>query len=108
MKTRILIVEDEPAILPDCATTSIRRYDVISAGDGVQGLGVPGGKSRPRGAGRDGARLSGLDVCKQLKAKRPSLPSSCSPREKEIARSSALELDDDYRKPFSIRELMAR
>jgi len=56
-------------------------------------------------------RLSGLDVCKQLKVKRPTLPIiMLTARGQEIDKVVGLELgaDDYVTKPFSIRELMAR
>ena len=56
-------------------------------------------------------KMSGLDVCKQLKVKRPSLPIiMLTARGQEIDKVVGLELgaDDYVTKPFSIRELMAR
>jgi len=56
-------------------------------------------------------RLSGLDVCKQLKSKRPSIPIiMLTARGQEIDKVVGLELgaDDYVTKPFSIRELLAR
>jgi DNA-binding response OmpR family regulator len=56
-------------------------------------------------------RMSGLDVCKQIKVKRPSLPViMLTARGQEIDKVVGLELgaDDYVTKPFSIRELMAR
>jgi len=56
-------------------------------------------------------RMSGLDVCKQLKAQRPALPIiMLTARGQEIDKVVGLELgaDDYVTKPFSIRELMAR
>jgi len=56
-------------------------------------------------------QLSGLDVCKQLKVKRPSLPIiMLTARGQEIDKVVGLELgaDDYVTKPFSIRELLAR
>ena len=56
-------------------------------------------------------RMSGLDVCKQLKAKRPSLPIiMLTARGQEVDKVVGLELgaDDYVTKPFSIRELLAR
>ncbi len=56
-------------------------------------------------------RMSGLDVCKQLKAERPSMPIiMLTARGQEIDKVVGLELgaDDYVTKPFSIRELMAR
>jgi two-component system alkaline phosphatase synthesis response regulator PhoP len=87
-------------------------YEVISAGDGLEGL--------ERALGDDPdlvvldvmmPRMSGLDVCKQLKVKRPGLPIiMLTARGQEIDKVVGLELgaDDYVTKPFSIRELMAR
>jgi two-component system alkaline phosphatase synthesis response regulator PhoP len=87
-------------------------YQVMSATDGVAGL--------ERALTDDPdlvvldvmmPRMSGLEVCKQLKAKRPSLPViMLTARGQEIDKVVGLELgaDDYVTKPFSIRELMAR
>ena len=56
-------------------------------------------------------KMSGLDVCKQIKAKRPSIPIiMLTARGQEIDKVVGLELgaDDYVTKPFSIRELVAR
>src|SRR2546425_2194842 len=112
-KTRILIVEDEPAMVAGLRDNfEYEGYDVISADDGVAGL---------ERALRDDPdlvvldvmmpRMSGLDVCKELKAKRPSLPIiMLTARGQEIDKVVGLELgaDDYVTKPFSVRELMAR
>lgn len=113
MKTRILIVEDEPAMVAGLRDNfEYEGYDVISAGDGIQGL------ERALGEHPDLVvldvmmpRMSGLDVCKHLKAKLPSLPIiMLTARGQEIDKVVGLELgaDDYVTKPFSIRELMAR
>ena len=55
--------------------------------------------------------MSGLDVCKQLKQKRPSIPIiMLTARGQEVDKVVGLELgaDDYVTKPFSIRELLAR
>src|SRR4029453_15526597 len=75
-KTRILIVEDEPAMVQGLRDNfEYEGYEAISAGDGVVGL------ERALADNPDLVvldvmmpRMSGLDVCKQLKTKRPSLP----------------------------------
>jgi len=113
MKTRILIVEDEPAMVAGLRDNfEYEGYDVISAADGAEGL------ERALADSPDLVvldvmmpRLSGLDVCKQLKAKKPSLPIiMLTARGQEIDKVVGLELgaDDYVTKPFSIRELMAR
>jgi len=112
-RTRILIVEDEPAMVAGLRDNfEFEGYDVISAEDGVVGL--------ERALADDPdlvvldvmmPRMSGLDVCKQLKAKRPSVPIiMLTARGQEIDKVVGLELgaDDYVTKPFSIRELMAR
>src|SRR6266566_2780196 len=104
-KTRILIVEDEPAMVEGLRDNfEYEGYDVISAGDGVAGL--------DRALADDPdlvvldvmmPRMSGLDVCKQLKAKRPSLPIiMLTARGQEIDKVVGLELgaDDYVTKPF--------
>src|SRR5205807_7212305 len=112
-KTRILIVEDEPAMVAGLRDNfEYEGYEVISAGDGAAGL------ERALADNPDLVvldvmmpRMSGLDVCKQLKVKRPSLPIiMLTARGQEIDKVVGLELgaDDYVTKPFSIRELMAR
>jgi DNA-binding response OmpR family regulator len=112
-RTRILIVEDEPAMVAGLRDNfEYEGYEVISADDGVSGL--------ERALGEDPdlvvldvmmPRMSGLEVCKQIKAKRPSIPIiMLTARGQEIDKVVGLELgaDDYVTKPFSIRELMAR
>jgi DNA-binding response OmpR family regulator len=113
MRTRILIVEDEPAMVAGLRDNfEYEGYDVISAGDGVEGL-ERALAEQPDLVVLDVMmpRMSGLDVCKQLKAKRPALPIiMLTARGQEIDKVVGLELgaDDYVTKPFSIRELMAR
>ena len=112
-RSRILIVEDEPAMVEGLRDNfEYEGYEVISAADGVMGL------ERALADNPDLVvldvmmpRMSGLDVCKQLKAKRPGLPIiMLTARGQEIDKVVGLELgaDDYVTKPFSIRELMAR
>jgi two-component system alkaline phosphatase synthesis response regulator PhoP len=77
-KTRILIVEDEPSMVAGLRDNfEFEGYEVVTAGDGEAGL------ERALADSPDLVildvmmpKMSGLDVCKQLKSKRPS----CSPR----------------------------
>src|ERR1700694_5599022 len=112
-KTRILIVEDEPAMVAGLRDNfEYEGYEVISAADGAEGL------DRALADNPDLVvldvmmpRMSGLDVCKQLKSQRPSIPIiMLTARGQEIDKVVGLELgaDDYVTKPFSIRELMAR
>jgi DNA-binding response OmpR family regulator len=110
---RILIVEDEPNMVAGLRDNfEYEGYQVITASDGVQGL------ERALAESPDlivldvmMPRMSGLEVCKQLKAKRPSLPIiMLTARGQEVDKVVGLELgaDDYVTKPFSIRELLAR
>lgn len=112
-RTRILIIEDEPAMVAGLRDNfEYEGYEVISAEDGVAGL------ERVLADDPDLVvldvmmpRMSGLEVCKQVKARRPSTPViMLTARGQEIDKVVGLELgaDDYVTKPFSIRELMAR
>jgi two-component system alkaline phosphatase synthesis response regulator PhoP len=109
----ILIVEDEPNMVAGLRDNfEFEGYRVIAARDGVDGL------ERALAEAPDLVvldvmmpRMSGLDVCKQLKNKRPSLPIiMLTARGQEVDKVVGLELgaDDYVTKPFSIRELLAR
>jgi two-component system alkaline phosphatase synthesis response regulator PhoP len=112
-KTRILIVEDEPAMVAGLRDNfEYENYEVISAEDGVAGL-DRALKDKPDLVVLDVMmpKMSGLDVCKQLRARRPDLPIiMLTARGQEVDKVVGLELgaDDYVTKPFSIRELMAR
>jgi DNA-binding response OmpR family regulator len=111
--TKILIVEDEPNMVSGLRDNfEYEGYQVITAGDGLSGL------ERALSESPDLVildvmmpRMSGLDVCKQLKIKRPSTPIiMLTARGQEVDKVVGLELgaDDYVTKPFSIRELLAR
>jgi DNA-binding response OmpR family regulator len=110
---KILIVEDEPNMVAGLRDNfEFEGHQVITAPDGVAGL------ERALSESPDLVildvmmpRMSGLDVCKQLKAKKPSLPIiMLTARGQEVDKVVGLELgaDDYVTKPFSIRELLAR
>src|SRR5881392_3055538 len=110
--TRILIVEDEPNMVAGLRDNfEYEGYEVITAGDGAEGLGRALNEA-PDLVVLDVMmpKMSGLDVCKQLKAERPSLPViMLTARGQEVDKVVGLELgaDDYVTKPFSIRELLA-
>src|SRR5207302_8493137 len=111
--TRILIVEDEPAMVSGLRDNfEYEGYEVISAADGLEGL-DRALKDSPDLVVLDVMmpKMSGLDVCKQLKAKKPALPIiMLTARGQEVDKVVGLELRaaDYVTKPFSIRELLAR
>jgi two-component system alkaline phosphatase synthesis response regulator PhoP len=110
---KILIVEDEPNMVAGLRDNfEFEGYTVITAHDGVEGL------QRALDESPDLVvldvmmpRMSGLEVCKQLRAKRGSIPIiMLTARGQEVDKVVGLELgaDDYVTKPFSIRELLAR
>ena len=110
---KILVVEDEPAMVAGLRDNfEFEGYEVITANDGIDGL------QRALDASPDLVvldvmmpRMSGLEVCKQLRAKRASIPIiMLTARGQEVDKVVGLELgaDDYVTKPFSIRELLAR
>ncbi len=110
---KILIVEDEPKMVAGLRDNfEFEGYQVITAGDGVEGLQLALDES-PDLVVLDVMmpRMSGLDVCKQLRAQRGSIPIiMLTARGQEVDKVVGLELgaDDYVTKPFSIRELLAR
>ena len=111
--TKILIVEDEPNMVAGLRDNfEFEGYQVVTAPDGVAGL-ERALSERPDLVILDVMmpRMSGLEVCQQLKAKRPSIPIiMLTARGQEVDKVVGLELgaDDYVTKPFSIRELLAR
>jgi DNA-binding response OmpR family regulator len=112
-KPKILIVEDEPNMVMGLTDNfELEGYEVISANDGEVGL------SKAIGEKPDLVILdimmpkkSGLDVCKELRAKGYTMPVvMLTARGQEIDKVVGLELgaDDYVPKPFNPRELLAR
>ncbi len=110
---KILVVEDEPAMVAGLRDNfEFEGYQVITARDGVEGL-QRALEESPDLVVLDVMmpRMSGLEVCKQLRAKRGSIPIiMLTARGQEVDKVVGLELgaDDYVTKPFSIRELLAR
>jgi two-component system alkaline phosphatase synthesis response regulator PhoP len=110
---KILIVEDEPDMVMGLRDNfEFEGYEVITASDGQSGL------ERAREHKPDLLvldimlpRLSGLEVCKTLRAEGFQMPIlMLTARGQEIDKVVGLELgaDDYVTKPFSIREVLAR
>jgi DNA-binding response OmpR family regulator len=112
-RAKILVVEDEPNMVVGLRDNfEFEGYEVITARDGVEGLQLALAES-PDLVVLDVMmpRMSGLEVCKQLRAQRPSIPIiMLTARGQEVDKVVGLELgaDDYVTKPFSIRELLAR
>jgi two-component system alkaline phosphatase synthesis response regulator PhoP len=110
---KVLIVEDEPDMLSGLRDNfEFEGYDVIAANDGLRALEVAAA-AKPDLVILDVMlpKMSGLDVCRQLRSKGASMPIiMLTARGQEIDKVVGLEVgaDDYVTKPFSIKELLAR
>jgi DNA-binding response OmpR family regulator len=109
----VLIVEDDPAILRGLNDNlRMQRYDVLATSDGADGYRLAS-ERKPDLVILDVMlpNLSGLEICKKLRADGFSAPIlMLTARGEESDRVLGLDLgaDDYVTKPFSIRELLAR
>ena len=109
---RILVVDDEPAIV-DMLAYNLERanFQVAIARDGEEAL-VKAQQEQPDLIVLDLMlpRLDGLEVCRALRRERDVPIIMLTARDSEVDRVVGLELgaDDYVVKPFSVRELMAR
>jgi two-component system, OmpR family, response regulator RegX3 len=109
---RILIVEDEPALAESVQYSLTREgFDVVVAPDGEEAL------DRFRTGSPDLVildlmlpRLSGLDVCRIVRAESSVPIVILTAKDGEADKVAGLELgaDDYVTKPFSMRELVSR
>ena len=111
--SRVLIVEDDPAILRGLADNlRFESHDVLTATDGETGYRLTREK-HPDVVVLDLMlpRMSGYEVCRKLRAEGVQTPIvMLTARGEEADRVLGLDLgaDDYLTKPFSIRELLAR
>ena len=111
--SRVLIVEDDPAILRGLADNlRFESHEVLTASDGETGYQLAREK-RPEVVVLDLMlpRMSGYEVCRKLRADGVQTPIlMLTARGEEADRILGLDLgaDDYVTKPFSVRELMAR
>jgi DNA-binding response OmpR family regulator len=111
--TRIVVVEDDPAILRGLADNlRFESYDVFTAADGETGYQLIRDK-RPDLILLDLMlpRLSGYEICRKLRAAGVETPIvMLTARGEEPDRILGLDLgaDDYVTKPFSVGELLAR
>ncbi|MBI3850281.1 MAG: response regulator transcription factor [Verrucomicrobia bacterium] len=113
MKTKILVVEDDPHILLGLEEIlKSEAFDVAVCNRGDRAVEAVG-KHRPSLIVLDVMLpgLSGYDICKQLRAKKIGTPVlMLTAKGQEIDKVVGLELgaDDHVTKPFGVRELLAR
>ena len=109
---RVLVVEDDPAILETVAFNLEREgHEVVTAADGVAGLQLSR-EVEPDLIVLDLMlpRMSGLDVCRVVREERPVPILVLTARDAESDKIAGLGLgaDDYITKPFSMQELLAR
>src|SRR5207253_7047567 len=113
MKTKILIVEDDPHILLGLEEVlKSEGFEVATCNRGDEALGAFA-KYRPVLVLLDVMLpgLSGYEICKQLRAKKITTPIlMLTAKGQEIDKVVGLDLgaDDYVTKPFGVRELLAR
>ena len=115
MKTKIVVIEDEPDILEVLRYNLEREgFDVKTAENGLEGV------NAVRGAMPDLVLLDlllpgidGLEVCRRLKSQRttnkiPIIMITAKGEESDIVLGLGLGADDYVTKPFSSKEVIAR
>src|SRR5436190_8768366 len=113
MKTRILVIEDDPHILLGLEEIlKTEGFDAASCNRGDLALEAIA-RHQPALIILDVMLpgLSGFDICKQLRAKRNSTPIlMLTAKGQELDKVVGLDLgaDDYVTKPFGVRELLAR
>jgi len=111
--SRILVVEDEPALLRGLQDNlKAEAYEVITASDGETGLKLAR-ETKPDLIVLDLMlpKVSGYEICQKLRSEGVATPILIlTARGEEADRVLGLDLgaDDYVTKPFSVRELMAR
>jgi DNA-binding response OmpR family regulator len=111
--SRILVIEDDPAILRGLALSLQREaYEVLTAADGESGFSLLNQK-HPDLVILDLMlpKLSGYEICRRVRSAGNNIPLlMLTARGEEGDRVLGLDLgaDDYVTKPFSLRELLAR
>jgi DNA-binding response OmpR family regulator len=110
---RILIIEDDPAILRGLVDNlGCESYDVLSAADGERGYSLArSGKPDLIVLDLMLPRMSGYELCRKLRTEGVTTPIvMLTARGDEADRIVGLDIgaDDYITKPFSVRELLAR
>ena len=109
---RILIIEDEPAILRGLVDTfRLKGYDVVSAADGHAGLDLAlSCKSDLIILDIMLPAVNGYEICRATRERgldMPILMLTAKGQEEDIVRGLNLGADDYVTKPFRVAELVA-
>jgi DNA-binding response OmpR family regulator len=113
MSARILIVEDEPALIRGLRDTfEGKGYEVLVASDGASGL-TAAVEQKPDLILLDIMlpKVNGYEICRVLRAKGLTMPVvmlTAKGQEQDIVLGLNLGADDYVTKPFRIAELVAR
>jgi DNA-binding response OmpR family regulator len=112
MNQKVLVVEDEPALVDTLDYNLVRQgYDVVTATDGATALSVAR-EEKPDLVILDVMLpvLDGFEVCRILRQETNVPILMLTARVEEVDKIVGLEVgaDDYLTKPFSMRELMAR
>ncbi|MDP7240767.1 MAG: response regulator transcription factor, partial [Dehalococcoidia bacterium] len=112
MGNKILVVEDEPALLEVLRYNFLRGgYQVVTAGDGAEAV-DKARQEKPDIIVLDLMlpKLDGLEVCRIVRRDMTMPILMLTARVEEVDKVVGLEMgaDDYVTKPFSIRELMSR
>jgi DNA-binding response OmpR family regulator len=112
MSLKVLVVEDEPALLETLAYNLNKQgYQVLTAADGYQAIALAR-KERPALLILDVMLpgIDGLEVCRILRQELTVPILMLTARAEEVDKVVGLEVgaDDYMTKPFSMRELLAR
>src|ERR1017187_3896918 len=111
--SRILVIEDDPAILRGLADSLKREsHDVLTAADGRAGYGIFWPKSPVLVIpDRMLPKMRGYELCRRVRAEgvtTPILMLTARGEEGDLVLGLDLGADDYVTKPFSLRELLAR
>lgn len=112
MATKILIVEDDPALIRMLAThLESRGFDVLSASRGREGLRLAF-EHRPALVLLDVMMpgMDGWETCERLRelSDVPIIMITAKAEETDLLKGFRLGVDDYLTKPFSLKELLAR
>ena len=109
----VLIIEDDPTLARGLKDNfSFQGYNVLLASDGEKGLALAV-DSKPDLVVLDLMlpRMNGYEICRRLRRERleiPVLMLTAKTEESDVVLGLELGADDYVKKPFSVRELLAR